>query len=53
MKPYNITLINSAFSNGKSLKGRVIGNGVVTNVIRNRYDAEKFARTEYTRYMAS
>lgn len=44
--PYNITLVDKAFVSGKPLKGRVIGNGVVTHIIRDKKDAENFIRTE-------
>lgn len=51
--PYNITLVDKAFINGKSLKGRVVGNGVVTHVIRSQQDAENFVRTELIRQEAN
>lgn len=50
---YNITLIDKAIINGDVFKGRVVGNATVTHVIRNKYDAENFAKTERIRYEAS
>lgn len=48
---YNITLLNNAYTNGLTLKGRVLGNGIVSYVIRNKYDAINFAKSEYAKYI--
>lgn len=50
---YNITLLNNAYTNGLTLKGRILGNGIISYVIRNEYDAINFAKAEYTKYIIS
>lgn len=50
---YNITLVDKALTNGKPFKGRLVGNTVVSHIIRNKYDAENFARTERIKYEAN
>ena len=46
-KPYIITLVDKAYSNGDMLKGRVVVNGVVSYVFRNKFDVQNFAETEH------
>lgn len=50
-KPYIITLVDEAFSNGETLKGRVVVNGIVSYVLRNKFDVQNFAQTEYKKYL--
>lgn len=50
---YNITLINNSYINAKSLRGRNILNGEVTYILRNKYDVQNFAITEYIKYLVS
>ena len=45
--PYNITLIDKAYSNGEELKGRVVINGVVSYIFRDKFDVQNFAMTEH------
>lgn len=50
-KPYIITLVDKAYSNGDELKGRVVVNGVVSYVLRNKFDVQNFALTEYKKHL--
>lgn len=50
--PYNITLIDKAYSNGEELKGRIVINGIVSYVFRDRFDVENFAMTEHKKQLA-
>lgn len=50
-KPYIITLVDKAYSNGDMLKGRVVVNGVVSYVFRNKFDVQNFAETEYKKHL--
>lgn len=50
--PYNITLIDKAYSNGEELKGRVVINGVVSYIFRDRFDVQNFAMTEHKKQLA-
>ena len=50
-KPYNITLVDKAYSNGDMLKGRVVINGVVSYVFRSKFDVQNFAETEYKKHL--
>ncbi len=50
-KPYIITLVDKAYSNGSELKGRIVVNGVVSYVFRNKFDVQNFAETEYKKYL--
>lgn len=50
-KPYIITLVDKAYSNGDMLKGRVVVNGVVSYVFRNKFDVQNFAETEHKKYL--
>lgn len=51
-KPYIITLVDKAYSNGDMLKGRVVVNGVVSYIFRNKFDVQNFAETEYKKHLA-
>ena len=51
-KPYIITLVDKAYSNGDMLKGRVVVNGVVSYIFRNKFDVQNFAETEHKKYLA-
>lgn len=51
-KPYVITLVDKAYSNGEMMKGRVVVNGVVSYVFRNKFDVQNFAETEYKKHLA-
>lgn len=51
-KPYIITLVDKAYSNGDMLKGRVVVNGVVSYVFRNKFDVQNFAETEHKKHLA-
>lgn len=51
-KPYIITLVDKAYSNGDMLKGRVVVNGVVSYIFRNKFDVQNFAETEHKKHLA-
>lgn len=51
-KPYIITLVDKAYSNGDMLKGRAVVNGVVSYIFRNKFDVQNFAETEHKKYLA-
>ena len=51
-KPYIITLVDKAYSNGDMLKVRVVVNGVVSYIFRNKFDVQNFAETEHKKYLA-
>nr|DAX08951.1 MAG TPA: hypothetical protein [Bacteriophage sp.] len=50
-KPYIITLVDKAYSNGSELKGRIVVNGVVSYVFRNKFDVQNFAETEHKKHL--
>ena len=51
-RDYIVTLIDEAYISGSAFRGRTAAFGVITHVIRNQYDAEKFAKTILLTYLA-
>lgn len=51
-KNYTISLIDKFYAAGTSFSGRVSGFEIVSHIIRNQYDAERFAKAALVTYLA-